>query len=767
MTKLSSALLGAALIVGGCCPPKKADTTTTVVTPPTPDAGPTQEPPAPTPSEAAQAEVARLRAIADAHPLLAAWTGPYGGVPPWDRLDVGQLGSAYAAALPLYEAEAAVIATNPEAPTFANTFVPLEDAGRHLDRLDALFGVMTSNLSTPEVQAVDKEWSPKVAATYDRLTFNAALFQRIAAVYAARASLTPEQARLVTRRYQEAVRSGAQLGAADQAKLGAINEQLAGKFAEFSARVLADEDTWIVLDDKAQLAGLSASQIAAYAAAAEERELPGKWVVVNTRSSVDPFLTASARRDLRQRVWEAFKARGDHGDGHDTKALIGDIVRLRAERAKLLGFATHAHWRMADTMAVDPAKANDLMMRVWPAAVARVKQEVKDMTAIARKEPGNRGFVLEPWDYLYYAEKVRDEEVRPRPGAAHAVLRARPHDRRVVLHGRAAVRPALHRDHRHRAGVPPRRAGVEGRGHRRPLRRAVLRRLLRARRQALGRVGHGLPPPRDLHRHDTDPARVEQQQLRPRRGRRAGADLARRRRDPVPRVRPRAAQPAVGGELPGARHHAARLRRVPVAGPRAVGAVAADPRQVRAALPDRQADAAGAGRQDRAGRDLQPGLRHGRVPDLGDPRHAPAHAGRPERGRRRGVRARHAGGDRRAARGGDAAPPAAVQPPVHQRRVLRRLLQLPVERGDGRRHPRRVPRGRRRVRSDGGRQAAAVHPGAGQHHRPRPRPTARSAAAIPTSARCSASAASRPSSTLGRCRSPCSRAASGRPTARW
>ncbi|MBL8625291.1 MAG: M3 family metallopeptidase [Myxococcales bacterium] len=407
MTKLSSALLGAALIVGGCCPPKKADTTTTVVTPPTPDAGPTQEPPAPTPYEAAQAEVARLRAIADAHPLLAAWTGPYGGVPPWDKLDVTQLGSAYAAALPLLEAEAAVIAANPEAPTFANTFVPLEDAGRHLDRLDALFGVMTSNLSTPEVQAVDKEWSPKVAATYDRLTFNAALFQRIAAVYAARASLTPEQARLVTRRYQEAVRSGAQLGAADQATLGAINEQLAGKFAEFSARVLADEDTWIVLESQADLAGLSASQIAAYAAAAEERKLPGKWVVVNTRSSVDPFLAASARRDLRQRVWEAFKARGDHGDAHDTKALITDIVRLRAERAKLLGFATHAHWRMADTMAVDPAKANELMMRVWPAAVARVKEEVADMTAIARKEPGNRKFVLEPWDYLYYAEKVR------------------------------------------------------------------------------------------------------------------------------------------------------------------------------------------------------------------------------------------------------------------------------------------------------------------------------------------------------------------------
>jgi peptidyl-dipeptidase Dcp len=200
--------------------------------------------------------------------------------------------------------------------------VPLEDAGRHLDRLDALFGVMTSNLSTPEVQAVDKEWSPKVAATYDRHHL-----QR-GAVPAHRRGL--RRARVADPRAgaagDPALPGGGALRraarAADQAKLGAINEQLAGAFAEFSARVLADEDTWIVLDDEAQLAGLSPSQIAAYAAAAEERKLPGKWVVVNTRSSVDPFLTASARRDLRQRVWEAFKARGDHGDAHDTKALI-------------------------------------------------------------------------------------------------------------------------------------------------------------------------------------------------------------------------------------------------------------------------------------------------------------------------------------------------------------------------------------------------------------------------------------------------------------
>ena len=197
---LSSALVGAALLVNGCCPTPKATTTAVVTPPPAPDAG-EATPPAPTPHQAALAEVDRLRAIADAHPLLAAWTGPYGGVPPWDRLDVAQVASAYAAALPLYEAEARAVATDPEPPTFTNTVVPLEDAGRHLDRIDTLFGVMSSNLSTPEVQAVEQEWSPRVAATFDRITFDAALFQRLAAVYAARDQLTAEQARLVTRRY--------------------------------------------------------------------------------------------------------------------------------------------------------------------------------------------------------------------------------------------------------------------------------------------------------------------------------------------------------------------------------------------------------------------------------------------------------------------------------------------------------------------------------------------------------------------------------------
>ncbi len=392
-----ASLLVAAALCGGCGPKATSK--------PGPGSGSAvAESPA---HAAAKAEVARLRAAAEALPLLAPWTGDYGGVPPWDKLDAAQVGPAYAAALAVLDAEIEVITTDPAAPTFANTIVPLEDAGRHLDRIDALFGVMSSNLSNPDVVALDKEWQPKLAAAFDKINFDGALFARIEAVYAARAELTAEQRRLVELRRDRLVRAGAKLDDAAKATLGKINEALASAFADFSAKVLADENTWTVLSSKAELAGLSPSQIAGYQAAAEERGLAGKWAVVNTRSSVDPFLTTSTRRDLRERVWKKFKGRGDNGDGNDTKALIADIVRLRAERAKLLGFATHAHWRMADTMAVEPARAKELMMRVWPAAVARVREEVKDMTAIAKKERGNAKFVLEPWDYLHYAEKVR------------------------------------------------------------------------------------------------------------------------------------------------------------------------------------------------------------------------------------------------------------------------------------------------------------------------------------------------------------------------
>ncbi|BCS33110.1 peptidase M3 [Luteitalea sp. TBR-22] len=344
---------------------------------------------------------------AASNPLLQEWTGPYGGVPPWDKVDPALFKPAFLAAIDLQRKEIDAITSNPAPPSFANTIEALQRAGRALGRIDVLFGVMTNNRNAPEYQALDRELSPVFAAADDETTFNEKLFARVAAVQAsmATAGLTPEQQRLTQRTYDGFVRQGAKLGAAQKKELSRINQDLASAFSDFATKVLADEDTWTTLDSEADLAGLPPALVSAYKAAAEERKLPGKWAVVNTRSSVDPFLTFSSRRDLREKVWKTFKSRGDNGNANDTNAVIARIVKLRAERAALLGYPTHAHWRMDDTMARDPQKAMDLMLRVWAPAVARVKEEVADMQAVAAKE--GQAITIEPWDYLYYAEKVR------------------------------------------------------------------------------------------------------------------------------------------------------------------------------------------------------------------------------------------------------------------------------------------------------------------------------------------------------------------------
>jgi peptidyl-dipeptidase Dcp len=404
VVKLLTSTLALALLTSCGAPPAPA-----VPTGPPPAMA--AAPPAPSPKPAAPpahdaeiAEVKRLTELANQQILLAPWTGPYGGVPPWDQVKIEAFPQAFEVGLALMLAEVDAIAEDPAPATFDNTLLPLEDSGRAARRAEAMFSVYTGNLSTKEVQAIEKEWAPRRAAAADKVTFNRKLFARVEAIHAARDQLEPEQRRLVELRYDRMIRAGAKLSPDDQAKVGKLNEQLASLFSEFGKKVLAEENTWTALDEQ-DLAGLSPSLKATYAAAAAERKLDGKWAVVNTRSSVDPFLTESARRDLRERVWKLFKSRGDNGGDNDTHQTFAQIVKLRADRAHLLGYPTHAHWRMADTMAKDPAKAMELMMKVWPAAVARVGEEVADMQKIARRD-GLKG-AFEPWDYLYYAEKVR------------------------------------------------------------------------------------------------------------------------------------------------------------------------------------------------------------------------------------------------------------------------------------------------------------------------------------------------------------------------
>lgn len=355
-----------------------------------------------------------------ANPLLAEWSGPYGGVPPFDQVEVAHFEPAFEAAMAEHMAEIERIVTNPEPATFANTIEALERAGRTLNRVATVYSIWGSTMNSPEFQVVQREMAPRLAAFNDRITQNEALFRRIEAVWEAAGGeataterkaatgevLTPEQQRLVWRYYTDFVRAGAKLDATAKARLSAINQRLAGLYTRFSQNVLADETNhYLVLESEADLAGLPESVRAAAAAAAREKGLEGKWVITNTRSSMDPFLTYSDRRDLRERAWRIWVNRGDNGDEHDNNAIITEILKLRAERAKLLGYETHAHWRLEAAMAKTPERALELLEAVWKPATDRVREEVADMQALADAE--GAGITIEPWDYLYYAEKVR------------------------------------------------------------------------------------------------------------------------------------------------------------------------------------------------------------------------------------------------------------------------------------------------------------------------------------------------------------------------
>lgn len=359
-------------------------------------------------SGSATAQDASATAATSGNPLLEPWTGPYGGVPPFDRIEVEHFEPAIEAAMEEQLAEIEAIAQNPEAPTFENTIAGLERAGRSMDRVMTAYGIWSSNMTTPEFQSVEREVAPKLAAFSDQITQNEALFRRIAAVYEGpeMQELTDEQQRLTWRYYTNFVRSGAELQGAARDRLAEINQRLAQLFTEFSQNVLADEENYtLVLESEDDLAGLPQSLRDAAAAAAEERGMPGKWVITNTRSSVDPFLTYADRRDLRERAWRMFVSRGDNDDEFDTNDIIAEILKLRAERAELLGYETHAHWRLENTMAGTPERTLELMEAVWPAAVARVGEEVAGMQALADAE--GAGITIEPWDYHYYMEKVR------------------------------------------------------------------------------------------------------------------------------------------------------------------------------------------------------------------------------------------------------------------------------------------------------------------------------------------------------------------------
>lgn len=347
---------------------------------------------------------------AAANPLTAEWEGPFGGVPPFDKVKVADFKPALEEAMAEQLAEIDAIANNKSAPTFGNTIAAMERTGAKLDRAATIYFIWSANMKTPDFAAVEREMAPKFAALGDKIVQNEALFKRIESIYNSpqKSKLTSEQQRLVWVRYTNFVRAGARLAPERKARLSTINQTLAQLFTKFNQNLLGDEnELYIAFNNEADLDGMSQSFKDAARAAADGKKVPNSWVVSNTRSSVDPFLTYSTRRDLREKVWKMFVNRGDNGDARDNNSIVAEILRLRAERAKLLGFPTHAHWRLENAMAKTPERAMELLEAVWSPAIGRVKEEVRDMQAFADRE-GAR-IKIEPWDYRFYMEKVRKE----------------------------------------------------------------------------------------------------------------------------------------------------------------------------------------------------------------------------------------------------------------------------------------------------------------------------------------------------------------------
>jgi peptidyl-dipeptidase Dcp len=345
-------------------------------------------------------------AVADANPLIAPWTGPYGGVPAFDAMDLKYIEPALRAGMAIHLDEIEAIATNPMQPTFENTILAMERSGRDLDRVFSYWGIWSSNLSTPEFREIQAEMVPVLSDYSSKITQNAKLFERIRTVYEADNSGRPaDQQRLIWLTYNSFAKNGATLTGAKKERYAEINRSLAELQTRFANNVLHDEESYVLYINKDQLGGLSDSFTVAAASAATERGREGEYAITNTRSSMDPFLTFSTERGLREQVWRTYYARGDNRDEYDNNGLIAEILKLRDERVKLLGFDNYAQWQLQDRMAKTPERALELMEAVWPAAIARVSEEVADMQKVADGE--GAGITIEPWDYRFYAEKVR------------------------------------------------------------------------------------------------------------------------------------------------------------------------------------------------------------------------------------------------------------------------------------------------------------------------------------------------------------------------
>ncbi len=354
------------------------------------------------------------------NPFLEDWSTPF-GIPPFDRIEAGHFKPAFDQAIEEWRAEIEGIATEAAPPSFANTIEAMECAGQRLDRVAAVFFNLCSADTSPELQAIEAEIAPILARHSAEINMDARLFAKVDALYENRLNLalSAEQDRVLTLYHEGFVRAGARLDTAGRTRMTEIMGRLATLGAAFSKNLLADEaDLELLMADRADLAGLPESLIDAAAKAAEDRGKPGHYAITASRSSIEPFLQFADRRDLREAAWRGFTGRGEARAETATAGIISETMALRQERARLLGFDTFAHYKLDNQMAKAPENVAALLERVWERASASANRERDKLQNFAAEEGGN--FAIEPWDWPYYAEKIRkrdldldDAEVKP------------------------------------------------------------------------------------------------------------------------------------------------------------------------------------------------------------------------------------------------------------------------------------------------------------------------------------------------------------------
>ncbi|MGB3607431.1 MAG: M3 family metallopeptidase [Psychroserpens sp.] len=342
--------------------------------------------------------------------LLKDWSGPYEGVPAFDKMNVNDIKEAMETGMALSLQDIEAIANNNDTPTFENTIVALEASGQKLNDVYTYYGIMGSNRSSPEFREIQTELAPKLSDYNSKISQNEKLFNRVKRVYedSQKSPLPEDQQRVVDLTYKSFEMNGANLNPDKKKRYAEINKELSTLYTKFSNNVLHDEENYVTYLNKNQLGGLSDSFINSAAKIATDKGEDGKYAITNSRSSMDPFLTYSTERDLRKIVWSNYYSRGDNADDYDNNDLVAEILKLRKERVALMGYDNYAEWRLQDRMAKTPENAMNLMMKVWPAAIARVKEEVADMQAVADANKDN--VTIEPWDYRFYAEKVRKKK---------------------------------------------------------------------------------------------------------------------------------------------------------------------------------------------------------------------------------------------------------------------------------------------------------------------------------------------------------------------